>query len=77
MKKEFKYRILKHFGTVSTSEDGKYATEVNLISYNDAPAKVDIRTWNRITGKMYKGITLTGEEAETLGKILLGIKESE
>ena len=58
MKKEFKYEIKKHFGTVSTSEDGKYSTEVNLISYNNAPAKVDIRTWNRETGRMYKGITL-------------------
>ena len=32
MKKEFNYEIKEHFGTVSTSEDGKYATEVNLIS---------------------------------------------
>ena len=75
MKKEFKFEIKKHYGTVSTSEDGKYSTEVNLISYNSAPAKVDIRTWNRETGRMYKGITLTGDEAETLGQILLGIKE--
>ena len=49
MKKEFKFEIKKHYGTVSTSEDGKYSTEVNLIS--------------------------TGDEAETLGQILLGIKE--
>ena len=77
MKKEFKYEIKKHFGTVSTSEDGKYATEVNLISYNDAPAKVDVRTWNKETGKMFKGITLTTDEAKTLGQILIGIKETE
>lgn len=47
--------------------------EVNLISYNDAPAKVDVRTWNKETGKMYRGITLTPEEAENLGQILLGM----
>ena len=77
MKKEFKFEIKKHYGTVSTSEDGKYSTEVNLISYNNAPAKVDIRSWNKLTGRMYKGITLTREEAKILGQILLGIKGTE
>ena len=72
---EFKYEIQKHFGTVSTSEDGRFALEVNLISYNDAPAKVDIRTWNKETGRMYKGITMTEEEAESLGQILLGMSD--
>ena len=71
MNKEFKYKIEKHLGTVSRSDDGKYTTEVNLISYNDAPAKIDIRNWNKETGVMYKGITLTQEEAKILGQILL------
>lgn len=75
--KEFKYEIKKHIGTISASSNGKVTTEVNLISYNDAPEKVDIRSWNKETGRMYKGITLTKEEAETLGKMLLGMKESE
>ncbi|MCI5648622.1 MAG: PC4/YdbC family ssDNA-binding protein [Fusicatenibacter sp.] len=74
--KEFKYEIKKHIGTVSSSPDGKYATEVNLISYNNAPAKVDIRNWNKETGQMYKGITLTAEEAENLTQILLGMKDN-
>lgn len=71
--KEFKYEIVKHIGTISTSPDGKYATEVNMISYNHAPAKVDIRTWNKEDGKMYKGITLNRHEAEKLSQILLGM----
>lgn len=71
MNKEFKYEIKEHLGTVSRSDDGKYTTEVNLISYNDAPAKIDIRNWNKETGRMYKGITLTQEEAKVLGQILL------
>ena len=70
MNKEFKYEILEHIGTISTNTDGKYALEVNFISYNDAPAKVDIRTWNKETGKMYKGITMTRDEAKVLGQIL-------
>lgn len=75
--KEFKYEIKKHYGTVGTSADGKYATEVNLISYNDAPAKVDIRTWNKETGKMYKGITLTSDEAVSLAQILVSMEGGE
>lgn len=74
MSKEFKYEIKKHLGTVSRSDDGKYTTEVNLISYNDAPAKIDIRNWNKETGRMYKGITLTQEEAKILGQILLNME---
>lgn len=74
MNKEFKYKIEKHLGTVSRSDDGKYTTEVNLISYNDAPAKIDIRNWNKETGRMYKGITLTQEEAKVLGQILLNME---
>jgi len=74
MSKEFKYEIKKHLGTVSRSDDGKYTTEVNLISYNDSPAKIDIRNWNKETGRMYKGITLTQEEAKILGQILLNME---
>lgn len=42
--KEFKYEIKKHIRTISTSLSGKVTTEVNLISYNNAPEKVDIRS---------------------------------
>lgn len=33
--KEFKYEIKKHIATVSKSNDGKIALEVNLMSYNE------------------------------------------
>ena len=75
--KEFKYEIVEHIGTISASPDGMYATEVNLISYNNAPAKVDIRNWNKETGKMYKGIALNKHETEMLLQILLGMKDRE
>ena len=74
--KEFTYRIQKHYGTISTSADGRCATEVNLIRFNDAPAKIDVRTWNKETGQMYRGITLTAEEASNLAQILLGLGEN-
>lgn len=70
----FEYEIVDHIGTVSISPNGKYSVEVNLISFNNAPAKVDIRKWDAINRKMFKGITLTQEEADVLGKLLLGMK---
>ena len=50
---------------------------MNLISYNDAPAKVDIRRWNKETGARMKGITMTRNQAVNLGEILLGLKETD
>jgi len=44
--------------------------EVNLVSWNGRPAKIDIRPWQRDHKKCGKGITLTREEAENLVKLL-------
>ena len=72
----FSYEIQEHVGTISTWDNGKYSLEVNLISFNDAPAKVDIRRWNKETGAMMKGITMTRTQALNLGQILLGLAEN-
>lgn len=64
--KAFNYDIKKHIATLSQTEDGRYTTEVNLISYNGAKAKLDIRKWDRGSDKMLKGIALSDEEAEAL-----------
>lgn len=76
MDTDFKYEIQEHVGTISTWENGKFALEVNLISFNDAPAKVDIRRWNKETGAMMKGITMTRNQAVNIGQILLGLAEN-
>ena len=44
--------------------------EVNLISWNKRPAKLDIRNWQRDHKKCGKGIAITREEAEELVKLL-------
>lgn len=71
--KEFKYEIVKKYGTISSSGNGENTLEVNLISYNGAEAKIDIRRWNRVNNRMLKGITLSAEEAEGLKEILQSI----
>ena len=70
---DFNYNITKKLGVLSQTEDGSYTKEVNLISYNGAEPKLDIRKWDRRADRMQKGITLTQEETEALKKILATI----
>lgn len=67
---EFKYKIDQHIGILSKSEDGNYATEVNMISYGDKRPKCDIRRWNKKEGKMLKGVALNWEEVQRLLELL-------
>lgn len=71
---EIKFEIQEELGTLSESAKG-WTKEVNLISWNGAAPKYDIRDWAPNHEKMGKGITLTAEEVETLFKILAKIVE--
>lgn len=66
--KNFNYKLLEHYGTIA--EDERISLEVNLISFNDAPAKIDIRRWDKENKRMLKGIAISADEAETLKNIL-------
>ena len=50
--------------------------EINLVSWNRRPAKIDIRSWQNDHEKCGKGITLTWEEAEELVKHLSKVLKS-
>jgi hypothetical protein len=65
---ELKYEIIKELGVLSENSKG-WKTELNLISWNEYPAKYDIRSWNPEHTRMGKGITLTEEELNTLVKL--------
>lgn len=71
---DVKFEIKKELGTLSESAKG-WKKEVNLISWNGAAPKYDIRDWAPNHEKMGKGITLTVEEAKALYKILDKIME--
>jgi Uncharacterized protein conserved in bacteria len=71
---DIKFEIKEELGTLSESPKG-WTKEVNLISWNGAAPKYDIRDWAPNHEKMGKGITLTAEEAEALYKILAKIME--
>lgn len=69
MAREFRYEITEHIGVISESAGG-WTKELNMVSYNGATPKYDIRDWAPEHEKMSKGITLTDEEAENLLKLL-------
>jgi hypothetical protein len=66
---DIKYEIIKELGAISESNKG-WKKELNLISWNGAAPKYDIRDWAPNHEKMGKGITLTAEEAKALLKLL-------
>lgn len=67
--KEFKFEIKKALGVVGEGSKG-WRKELNLVSWNEREAKLDIREWSPDHQKMGKGVTLSREEAERLGALL-------
>ncbi|MDO5027923.1 MAG: PC4/YdbC family ssDNA-binding protein [Bacillota bacterium] len=68
----FKFEIVKKFGVIGQKENG-WTKELNLVAYNDFPAKYDIREWDPDHQKMSKGITLSKEELLELKELLKNI----
>lgn len=66
---EFKFEITQELGVLSESKSG-WKRELNLISWNGADPKFDIRDWSPNHEKMSKGISLNAEEIGKLKKIL-------
>lgn len=69
---ECTFNIEKHIATLSGSEE-EVTKQVNLISWNDKAAVLDIRAWSS-KGKPYKGVTLSWSEAIALRDALNGME---
>lgn len=69
MAKEITYEITQELGVLSESKSG-WTRELNLVSWNGAEPKYDIRDWAPNHEKMGKGIALNAEEIEKLKSIL-------
>lgn len=65
-----KYEITEKIAVLS--ERGVWTKELNKVSWNERPAKFDLRDWNHEEGRMGKGITLTDDEAKELLEALKG-----
>lgn len=66
---QLKFEIIQNIVVLSTNKSG-WTKEINMVSYNGAPTKYDIRSWDPNHEKMGKGITLTKEELEQLESVL-------
>ena len=62
---DFKFDIVEHLGVISENSKG-WTKELNLVSWNGARPKFDLRDWAPDHEKMGKGITLCNEEFEAL-----------
>ena len=69
---DIKYEIVEIIGVLSESPSG-WTKELNLISWNDAAPKYDIRDWAPEHVKMGKGMTLSKDEAQSLAALLANI----
>ena len=61
-----KYEIVKNIAVLSTEKRSGWTKELNLISFNDAAPKYDLRSWDPNHVKMGKGITLSKDEMKEL-----------
>ena len=77
-KEDLKYEVLKVFGKLDS--DSKMPKELRLISWNSRPPVYDLRGWGtddegNVT--MTKGVTMDGEEIQSLFDILTEMNEDE
>lgn len=66
---DIKYEIIEKIGVLSENARG-WRKELNLVSWNGAAAKYDLRDWAPDHEKMGKGITLTKDEGAALARLL-------
>lgn len=65
---EIKFEIVEQVAVIS--QRGKWTLELNRISWNGNPEKLDLRSWSEDHEKCSKGINLTHEEACVLREVL-------
>ena len=66
---DFKFDIVEHLGVISENSKG-WTKELNLVSWNGARPKFDLRDWAPDHEKMGKVITLSNEEFEALKDLM-------
>lgn len=62
---EITFEILEHIGVIATFPTG-WKKEINLVSWNGAAGKYDIREWDPSHERMSRGITLKENEMSIL-----------
>lgn len=73
---EVTYEITEELGVLSENSRG-WTKELNMVSWNGAEAKFDIREWDPDKKRMSRGITLSWDEAEILNELLTEVLSKE
>ncbi len=63
------FQIVNHIGDLTVLQSG-WVKEVNIVAWNNANPKIDIREWSPDHERMSRGITLYDEEAKKLAEYL-------
>lgn len=66
---EVTFWIVANIGVLSKYPTG-WSKEVNIVSWNEGPAKLDIRDWDPAHERMSRGLTLSAEEVKRLTEML-------
>ena len=73
------YEVVEKCGIIG-ERNGGYNLELRYVSWNGAEPKYDIRPWkikDDGTEVCGKGITLTGEELESLGELIVKLASND
>ena len=63
--REISFDIVEHLGVITTYSTG-WNKELNLVSWNGAAPKYDIREWSPDHAHMSRGVTLHEKEMRTI-----------
>ncbi|MCQ2752358.1 MAG: PC4/YdbC family ssDNA-binding protein [Coriobacteriales bacterium] len=66
---DISYEIVESLGKKKKKSSG-WTKELNLISWNGADPKYDLRDWAPNHDRMGKGVTLTNDEIQKLSALL-------
>ncbi|MBQ2867018.1 MAG: hypothetical protein II983_03060 [Firmicutes bacterium] len=67
-KREISFQIMEHIGVLSETKGWK--KELNIVSWNNGPARFEIREWDDFHDYMRKGLAFTKGELKELRDIL-------
>lgn len=67
---DFHFEIVEEIGVLSSNPKTGWSKEVTRVSWNGAPAKLDIRDWSPDHSKMGKGVSFNAEEQAKLKEIM-------
>ena len=70
------FQVLEHIATLSISETG-WKKELNIISWNGAEPKYDIRSWKDDYARVGKGVTLFEDEMNVLAAAIKQLHTTE